>query len=1629
MRLITYIFLFVIVCAEIVGSQPFTDVTDQVNLGDLGGGNSAAWGDFNRDGYLDLFIARFGGNRLLQNIDGSFLDVSAQYGVETAQYATKSAMWTDFDSDGDLDILLVNNSGQTRILSNRRNAPFIDVTDITSISHTGFGGKAVTDVDADGDPDIFLTAADGCQFYRNNGNFSFTDVSLDTGIENITLGLSASFADFDQDRLPDLFVGTLLPDRAYFYKNQGGLNFSDITDAADIHSNSSDWACVWADADNDGYLVAYVSREGANSLYHNTENNLFVDIAESAGIAHPANTQAATWGDFDRDGLIDLYIVNSDATNALYRNNGDNTFTDVTQQYQAEGDGISRDATWADYDNDGDLDLFLIREDGYQLLKNNMAQNNWFHVKLTGTLSSSDGVGARIRITSNLGIQARELGSDCGPFGQNSFVAEFGLGDDTTIYSAQVQWLNGETQMISNVTANQIFHFVQPHPNLWVDQEIIDFGDQPVEISTEMEVLVQNPGGNIGGAALSINNIIPTSPQFSVSPENFTLQPNEGEPILLTFTPADTGLVQADLIIQSNDPQGNFLLTLNGYGTAAYIDLPQTTLDFGGSPINEPKRGSLIISNQGNSTLTVTGLSSDQPLFVSGETLPLEIERNSSEAVDLIFTPTDIEPVTATLTITSDDHNGNAPTVELTGYGEAPLLQATSEIDFGFVPIYSDSTRFISLTNIGEVELIVYDIDVDHPAFIDDFSSVLLISPGGNERIPITFQPDQIGAFTASATIQSSDFFGDETTNLIGNGVAAVISATDSVLFVPTALGYGSSAELTIANNGQLDLFVESFLIDHSAFSTESTLPLILLPQSQMTVMLFFNPLYQGEINGNLYIFSNDPDQNSTTVRLKGIGLAAQIAASDHLLNFGSVRVGQTRELSLTISNNGQADLEMEGLSFDNDQFQLTSPGFPLPNVAPNEELTLSVVFQPTEIGDQTGVMSLSCNDPNQTNFDLSLIGVGARAQLTTIPEAVDFGQVYIGRDSTISIRSRNSGSASLTIVELSISDNVQYHTRIDSSPSDLPITLLPNAEIEIELTFQPTIADVNPADLSIFLDDEVGSEEIVTSVVGQGILDVTPPQFLSAAQFPYPIAGNELPVQIRIQDDIAMDNATLSYRLGGNLDYVEVASLPVDSQNSELYQATIPAESVTDRGLEFYISAVDHAGNSAIFPSNENYPEIVRVQVLNLQSTETFPVESYQLFSIPLELDNRSPGFVLSNEFGQYDPTKWRLWEWETDLFLYEEYEPNDPSENRDSFFLEQGQGYWLVAREPQPLDTQPATALSVSTGEPYELTLERGWNIIGSPFSFPVGWSSIDLPDNVENAAWEWDGSAYEQTALLVPWKGYFLRNNNDNRVVIRIPPIAETSPASTAAILDGESYLDGYDWGIQLSVRSEKFEDCDNYALFSSQQSFRLSEPPIPPDNAVQLYFIEDDQKSAVDCRQISNEGHRFSFEICLKSDDPIFVTLSQQAATSSDYEFCITDQTLQYPVEGEYGFWAIPNQPHRFLLVAGAPYFVEEHCLQPQLPQNVALYPNYPNPFTEYTTMNLFLPDASRVTAKIYSVTGQLVRTLCDQEMSPSGFRRLHWDGTLSSGENASSGVYFLDLQTNDFRQCRSMLLIR
>ncbi|MFQ5722890.1 MAG: CRTAC1 family protein [Terriglobia bacterium] len=493
-------------------------------------GNGAAWLDFDNDGWLDLFVVNGStlafqekgepgpGNRLYRNNgDGTFSDVTAGSGLVGGYWGCGVAAG-DYDNDGWTDLYVTTILEENHLYRNSGDGTF---TDITQEAGVGGGGRASSsaaffDYDLDGALDLYVAnyvrfdqvyldkvspyclwkglqvmcgpvgvPGEADQLYRNNGDGTFTDVTEQAGIGNPELkSLGVLPVDFDEDGWPDLYIASDSTINA-LYRNRGDGTFEDVTllSGTGFSQDGRAQAGMGVDAgdyDGDGRLDLFITnfQDDDNTLYRSLGGFTFTETTYLAKLGHVSFDRLG-WGtgfrDLDNDGHLDLFIANGHVypqvgyadlpetypqQNQVFRSLGNGEFVEVTSTAGSALEEVkgSRGVAFVDYDNDGRLDLVVVNMDDRLSLLHNVTDNDnhWLTIRLIGSKSNRDGLGARLRLKAGERVFVRQVTRAGSYASSNDPRVHFGLGQAATIEWLEVIWPSGTKQRFTEVSVDQL---------------------------------------------------------------------------------------------------------------------------------------------------------------------------------------------------------------------------------------------------------------------------------------------------------------------------------------------------------------------------------------------------------------------------------------------------------------------------------------------------------------------------------------------------------------------------------------------------------------------------------------------------------------------------------------------------------------------------------------------------------------------------------------------------------------------------------------------------------------------------------------------------------------------------------------------------------------------------------------------------------------------------------------------------------------------------------------------------------------------------------------------------------------------------------------------------------------------
>lgn len=493
---------------------PFSDSAPSMGIDVLSTAGGVAIEDFHQDGYFDLVFTGWLPDEPMRILRGGpggrFRDVTAEAGLG-GQTGGLNVTHADYNNDGFSDIYVIrgawNGAQRNSLLRNRGDGTFEDVTVVAGLAspYRPGQGAAWADYDLDGDLDLFVIVEGSpkhpfpCQFFRNNGDETFTEIATEAGVDIVEFGKSVAFGDIDNDGDPDLFVSAYTSDN-YLFLNEGDGTFRDISKTSGLGSFTKSFASWFFDYDQDGWLDLLVAsfypslqstlgdlldlpgnRETMH-LYRNLKGKGFKDVTEQTGMDRTFIVMGANWGDFDSDGFPDMYLGTGAPSfmklvpNTLLKNDRGKRFLDVTTAARVGHLGKGHGIAFADLDHDGGLDI-ILEAGGMKsgdaarnvVFRNPGFGNHWLGVQVVGTESNAMGVGTRItvRLASVGGADNDALGAPGGSatryavvgtggsFGSSPHEQHIGLGQHSEIEELEVFWpASGQRQKFTDVSVD-----------------------------------------------------------------------------------------------------------------------------------------------------------------------------------------------------------------------------------------------------------------------------------------------------------------------------------------------------------------------------------------------------------------------------------------------------------------------------------------------------------------------------------------------------------------------------------------------------------------------------------------------------------------------------------------------------------------------------------------------------------------------------------------------------------------------------------------------------------------------------------------------------------------------------------------------------------------------------------------------------------------------------------------------------------------------------------------------------------------------------------------------------------------------------------------------------------------------
>lgn len=1211
----------------------------------------------------------------------------------------------------------------------------------------------------------------------------------------------------------------------------------------------------------------------------------------------------------------------------------------------------------------------------------------------------------------------------------------------------------------------------------------LSFGEVLVTSFSELPIQVSNIGE--GPLFITAAPIVGTNGnQFNL----FNLPPlpikiNPGAPpvtIRVRFAPTSIGTKQAFLALVNNDPdppQNPLFIALEGFGVKPDILATPPALDFGEVAVGSSRELSTSIKNVGNvdlivSDIAIVGNSASQFVFSGIPPLPFTVRPGiDSVSIPVQFIPTTGGLKSAVLRLVNNTPDENPYDIPLSGIGTVPDITANPvPLDLGNVLLGEETTGIVRIFNEGRAPLTVSDTAIvgEHARLftIVSMPPLPVVLPADTAiKMPITirFRPDSLDLKTAELQITSDD--PDEnpfSIGLQGTGVQPAISTSPEVLnFDSVQVGSDSTLVLQIRNTGTATLEVLDTLLlgeDSDQFSIQSIprLPFSIPPESPpVAVTVRFSPATLGFKSATLRIFSNAP-QNPLDVPLQGTGVEPDIAVSPDTLNFGKVVINTGADRSLLLQNIGGATLTVIGVSIAGTNPALFSfvnlPALPF-TILPDRTVSVTVRFTPDSLGEKSAELRFLSDDPDEPVLRVPAIGIGAIPIISLNNDTLSFGNAGVNLLKTLPLRITNLGSAPLQIDDALISgENGEEFMLVDFPPLPLIIPEEGGSQ-EILVGFEPLSPGFKNALLQILSNDPENPLVGIT-LNGRG---VNRPQ-INAFTLSEVRLNQNVTVGANVSADTVIQSVQLRYGFGNSVGFPR--QLTLAQQSPGIYSGVIPGGDITVNGLKMVLEVTD------AFSITTDSTRFSTVLIPAGALPDTFALNElnrwmmYSLPFAPTSIANSSIAAVLADLGAEGDFT-WRIYRTDSSGINSNYYNRTQLNNMGDYGRFLPGNAFWLYLRDDNqggiPTRIIDFPEMRTAPVDSYTVTLQEGWNQLGSPYAFNVTWNQVasDFKDSLQVYRYEGGneftllttGGGFEKVGwtplvnanfTISPWTGYAVYNNTGRSVRLTFYPQLPAGGAPLLAKTPGEEN----NWQLQMVAESAL-----NYAISvvgmhgqakPGRDYLDYLIPPVVGDQYVSMYFHRPEWNSgrpdySSDFRPLNSQGEVWYFSIN-SSDRIVDFRVRNIENLPANFQVVLFDAKYRHRYNLTGGQRVSlrdlsPGEENRFVLLAGTDSFIEAETGNVVLmqPSDHALLENYPNPFNPETYIRYRVANPAKVSLKIYNVLGQEVASLVD-EFQPAGFYEVRWDGSTRGGQ-AASGMYFFTISAGEFTRTQKMILLR
>ena len=615
----------------------------------------------------------------------------------------------------------------------------------------------------------------------------------------------------------------------------------------------------------------------------------------------------------------------------------------------------------------------------------------------------------------------------------------------------------------------------------------VNFGKVGVGKQTTQTIAV----ANTGTTAVSITQATISNPQFSLTGVTLPMSMATGQSgnFTVAVTPSATGTLSGTLTVQGNNGAAPAVVNLSATGVTAapQISVSSSSVQFGTIGVGATGNMSLTISNTGSADLAISVVSLVGAEFgVSGITTPKTIVAGQSAVVGLSFQPKVAGAAAATLSVTSNDPANPTTNVALVGTGSTATfgqLQANpASVSFGSLSTGSNATKPIILSNTGTAAVQISSIAASGAGFtVNGITVPFTLNAAATATLNAVFAPTTGGSASGSVTVTSNATNSPLTISLTGTSAQPGLSiAPASFVFGSVVDGQTKSQNFTLTNTGSSSLTISQLSVSGAGYSISGlATPSTIAAGASATFSAVFAPTTAGSLPGTITISSNAPGSPST-IALSGTGVAGTVtlSANPTSVSFGNVNAGVTSSKSVTLTNNGTANLTISQVTVS--AKDVTTSGVTTPvTLTPGQSQTMNVAFLPSAAETVSGNITVTSTQGTSTVVAVS--GTGLQAAISLTPSSANFGSVTVGSTNSQTIQIGNTGNGTLTITQASATGSGFSTTGLT-----LPLSINPGQSSTFNGQYQPSAA--GSASGSITIVSNAASSPNVVALTGTGV-------------------------------------------------------------------------------------------------------------------------------------------------------------------------------------------------------------------------------------------------------------------------------------------------------------------------------------------------------------------------------------------------------------------------------------------------------------------------------------------------------------------------------------------------------------